>query len=129
LRRAVDGAPDAKIVEHDASPAERHVPVVGLMKVVMQPDDATRGTIGTIRLDHLATARNPFATVRLDEQSAPVTVDRRDHVEDARDELALRDRCHRYSRSAREWSPSIRRVAFGRSPLRTTSTSRPSRES
>ncbi len=39
----------------------------------------------------------------------------------------FRTRCHRYSRSTREWSPSIRRVAFGRSPLRTTSTSRPSK--
>ena len=31
LRRPVGRAPDAKIVEHDAGPAERHVPVVGLM--------------------------------------------------------------------------------------------------
>ena len=38
--RAVGRRADPKVVEHDAGPAERHVPVVGLVQVVVQPDDA-----------------------------------------------------------------------------------------
>jgi len=102
LGRAVGRAAGAEIVQHDTRPAERHVPVVGLVQVVVQSDDATRGTVGSVRLDHLAAARYPLAPVCLDEQPALVAVNRGDDVEDAGDELALGDGRHRYSRSARE---------------------------
>ena len=42
LGRALGRAADAQVVQHDARPAERHVPVVGLVQVVVQADDAAR---------------------------------------------------------------------------------------
>ncbi len=37
-RGAVGGAAFAQVVQHDAGRADRHVPVVGLVQVVVQPD-------------------------------------------------------------------------------------------
>ena len=97
LGGAVRCAADAQVVQHDARPPERHVPVVGLVQVVVQPDDAARGAIGAVRLDHLAPARDPLPAERLDEQPALVAVHRGDDVEHAGDDRALGDRCHRAS--------------------------------
>ena len=67
------GPADPQVVEHDPGPSERHVPVVGLVQVVVQADDATGLTVGAVRLDHLAPLRDPRPAVRLDEAAALVT--------------------------------------------------------
>ena len=72
--RAFGRAPDAEIVQHDARLARGDVPVVGLVQVVVEPDDRTRGPRHDVRLDHLARIGNPCAPVRLEERASIVAV-------------------------------------------------------
>jgi hypothetical protein len=81
-------------MEHDATLPERHVPVVGLMKVVVKTDEAPCLSVATVRLDHLASLREPFATIRLDEETALVAVHGRLDDVDALDDLGRGDDCH-----------------------------------
>ena len=108
-RGAVGRAALAQVVQHDAGSAERHVPVVGLVQVVVQPDDARpaggwRGCPG-----HLAAVGEPLAPVGLDEQAALVAVDRRLDDPHAGDHVALGDVCHAVGLSTRRRSGSGRR--------------------
>ena len=113
------GGTDAQVVQHDAGPTERDVPVVGLMQVVVQPDDRAGLAIGAVALDHLARLRDPFAAERLDEDAALVAVDVGLDDVDAGDLVALADRRPRVTPGRLgSGRPSIRRVACGRSPDR-----------
>src|SRR5260370_7836423 len=74
-------------MQDDASHAERDVPVVGLMEVVVQPHDAALLTVGTVRLDHLPPEREPLSPVCLDEAAAVIGADHRLDDVDIRDGL------------------------------------------
>ena len=67
----------AQIVQDDTRRAERDVPVVALVEVIVQPDERALLAVRTVALDHLPGAGNPFATVGLDEQATLITVDGR----------------------------------------------------
>ena len=65
-----------QIVQHNAGPAGHDVPVVGLVQVVVEPDDRPRGADGAVALQHLAPGgAEPVAPVRLDEAAAMVAMD------------------------------------------------------
>ena len=49
----------AQVMEHDSSGAERHVPEVRLMEVVVQPDECAALAVCSVSLDHLTAARYP----------------------------------------------------------------------
>ena len=58
LRRAVGRTALAEIVQHDPRGADRHVPVVALVEVVVQSDERTLLLVRPVALDHLARAGN-----------------------------------------------------------------------
>src|SRR4051794_34408284 len=93
-RVAVGWRPGAKIMQDDPRQALWHVPVVGLVQVIVQADDRSRLTVTTIALHHLATLTEPGPTVGLDEVAALVTVDVRVDDIDARDAVGLDDLGH-----------------------------------
>ena len=62
--------------------------------MVVQPDDCSGFTVATIALNHLSAEREPFATVRLDEESAFVTVHARLDDLHTFDEVGFGDRGH-----------------------------------
>ena len=67
----------AEIVQHDADRAGRHVPVVGLVQVVVEARRAPACCeFDSVALDHLPGARDPLAAVRLDEQPRSSPCDR-----------------------------------------------------
>ena len=66
-RRSVGGARIAEIMQHDTGTAERHVPVVGLVEVVVETDEAPRAPVAAIGLDHLTARGEPLVAVGLDE--------------------------------------------------------------
>ena len=68
------GEPDPQVVEHDPGPAPQHVPVVGLVQVVVQPDDGAGLLLRAVPLHHLAAEREPRAPVGLDEPAPLVAV-------------------------------------------------------
>ena len=68
------GEPDPQVVEHDPGRAPQHVPVVGLVEVVVQADHGTGLLLGAVPLDHLAPQREPRPAVGLDEPAALVAV-------------------------------------------------------
>ena len=118
--------------------AERHVPVVGLVQVVVEPDDAAGHPVAAVGLDHLPAAGEPLAAVGLHEVPAVVAEERGLDDVDAVDQFGGGDSGHGvtgafagwgYSRSIEQWSPIIRRVAEGRWPVRCTWVSRPMSES
>src|ERR1035437_5206216 len=57
----------AEVVKHDPGRAPEHVPVIGLMEVVVQADDGPRLLFGPIALGHLPSKREPPPAVGLDE--------------------------------------------------------------
>src|SRR5690606_18656575 len=61
LRRPVGGAALAQVVQNHPRVAERHVPVVGLVQVVVQTDDAARDPVAAVALNHLPSAREPLS--------------------------------------------------------------------
>ena len=83
------GEPGAQVVQHDPGRAERHVPVVGLVQVVVQADEAPCQAVAAVALHHLATLREPLAAVRLDEVPALVAVERRIDDEHAVDDVGF----------------------------------------
>jgi len=80
---------EPEVVQYDAGGAERDVPVVGLVQVVVQTDDRARLAVAAVALDHLPALREPLAPVGLDEDAALVAVDRRLHDVDAGDDVGL----------------------------------------
>jgi hypothetical protein len=81
-------------VQDDAALAERHVPVVGLMQVVVQAHHGTRPAVATVALDHLAAAGEPLAPVGLDEDAPFVAVDVGLDDHDPLDDIGREDVCH-----------------------------------
>ena len=75
LGAAVGGAALAQVVQHDADGADGAVPVVGLVQVVVEADDAAGLPVAAVALDHLPPAREPRPAVGLDEAPALVGVD------------------------------------------------------
>ena len=53
----------------------QHVPVVGLVQVVVESDDRALLLVGPVRLDHLAPEGEPRTPVGLDEPATVVAVD------------------------------------------------------
>ena len=104
---AVGGRALAEVVEHDPGASHRDVPVVGLVQVVVQPDDRAGLAVAAVALDHLATLREPLAPVRLDEDAALVAVDRGLDDVDAVDDVGRDDVSHQTC------SISIRRARPG----------------
>ena len=84
------GEPCAQVVEHDPGPAEGHVPVVGLVEVVVQPDDGAGLAVAPVALDHLPAPREPLPAVGLDEEAPLVAVHRGVDDEDAVDDARTR---------------------------------------
>src|SRR5450759_1084685 len=78
-------------MQHHSCPAERHIPVVSLVEVIVQPDDTPPLTVGPVALDHLAPARKPLPPVRLDKAAPIVGADDRLHDADIGDRLGLVD--------------------------------------
>ncbi len=68
------GEPVAQVVQHDPGGADGDVPVVGLVEVVVQPDDGAGLAVAAVALDHLPTLREPLAPVGLDEVATLVAV-------------------------------------------------------
>src|SRR5690606_16680722 len=91
---AVGGSTGAEVVQHHTCPAERHVPVVGLVQVVVQTDDGALAAVAAVGLDHLPTAGEPVAPVRLHEEPALIAVDVGGDDEDAVDVVDRVDGCH-----------------------------------
>ena len=113
--RAVGGRALAEVVEHDPGAAHRHVPVVGLVEVVVQPDDRAGLAVAAVALDHLPALREPLPAVGLDEDAALVAVDRGlDHVH-AVDDIGRQDVGHQI-RSIRRAPPGSGRRRAGGSP-------------
>src|SRR4051794_8656868 len=115
-------------MQHHPSGAEGHVPVVGLVKVVVQTHYAARGAIGPVRLDHLTAVGNPGPAIGLHEAAPLVAEHLRGDFVDTGDHAGLHYFGH-HSTSNWQWSPSITRTARGRVCDRVSSTSRPTSES
>ena len=118
IGRAVGRRADAQVVQHDARPAERHVPVVGLVQVVVQADDRSppggrRGSPGSSRARSGIHSRRNVSTKM--PRSSPCTSG--SNVADAGDHVALADRrpCATPGRRGSGRRASSR-VACGRSP-------------
>ena len=84
----------SQVVEHDARPSPRHVPVVRLVEVVVEPDDRAGLLVRAVALDHLAAGREPRAAVGLDEAATFVAVELGRHDDDAGDDGRLLDPRH-----------------------------------
>ena len=95
---AVGGRAFTQVVEHDPGAAHRHVPVVGLMEVVVQADDGTRLAVAAVALDHLAALGEPLPPVGLDEDAALVAVDGRLDDVDTLDHVGRDDVGHQIGR-------------------------------
>src|SRR5688572_7454264 len=91
---AVGGGADPEVVQHDAGAPRRDVPVVRLVHVVVEADDAPLLTVAPVALHHLEAARDPLPPVGLDEETAFVLVDVRLDDEDAGDRLGFGDGRH-----------------------------------
>ena len=89
------GEPVAQVVQHDAGRAERHVPVVGLVEVVVQAR-RSQPAWRSPRLPWIISRplREPLAAVGLDEEAALVAVDGRPHDVHAGDDIRLLDARH-----------------------------------
>ncbi len=94
LGGTVGRAPLAKIVQHDPGVPGLDHPVVGLMQVIVEPDDAVGRPFTSVGLDHLPPPREPLAAVRLDEGPPLVTMDRGFHDVDSVDTGGRRDGGH-----------------------------------
>ena len=88
------GEPVAQVVQDDPGPSAGDVPVVGLVQVVVEPDDGTRLAVAPVALHHLAAVREPLAPVRLDEDAALVPMDGGLDDVHAGDDVGLGDRRH-----------------------------------
>src|SRR5690606_22297302 len=75
----------SEVVQHHASTAERHVPVGGLVQVVVQTDHCALAPVATVALHHLSATGKPVASIGLDEEPAGVAVDVGGDDEDAVD--------------------------------------------
>ncbi len=84
------GEPSRRSWSTTRARAHRHVPVVGLVEVVVQADDRAGLAVAAVALDHLAALGEPLAPVGLDEDAALVAVDRRLHDVHAGDDVGLR---------------------------------------
>ena len=73
-RVAIGGSALAKVVQHDACRAERDIPIVGLVQVIVQSNHGALLAVGAIALQHLATVGEPLTAIGLDEQAALVTM-------------------------------------------------------
>ena len=73
-RRSVGRRRVAQVVQDDASAARRHVPVVRLVQVVVEPDETACPLVRAVALHHLAALREPRPAIRLDEAPALVAV-------------------------------------------------------
>src|SRR5207244_2233884 len=91
---ALGGRPLAEVVQDHPGPAPRHVPVVGLVEVVVQADEATRRLVGAVGLHHLASGREPGPAVALDEAAPFVAVHVGLHHDDAGYHVGLEDGGH-----------------------------------
>ena len=85
---------DPQVVQNRPATAERDVPVVGLVQVVVQTDDTAGPTIATVRLDHLPGAGDPFPPIRLDEAPPVVAEGLQLDVEHAGDAFGRLDGGH-----------------------------------
>ena len=95
LSRSIGGRIGAKVVENDSGGPVGHVPVIGLMQVIVKPDDGTRLAVTTVALQHLAALGEPFTAVGLNEKSPLVTVNVGIDDVDAADVVGFGDLCHR----------------------------------
>ena len=71
------GEPSRRSCSTTRAAPERHVPVVGLVQVVVQPDEAAGRAVAPVALDHLPPGGEPLAPVGLDEEAALVAEDLR----------------------------------------------------
>ncbi|CAB5033307.1 unannotated protein [freshwater metagenome] len=73
--RTVGCRTGAEVVKHYSSASERYIPIVGLVKVIVEPHYRSGSPIAAITLDHFASAWEPLSTVSLDEYSALIAMD------------------------------------------------------
>ena len=138
-RGAVGGRAVAEVVEDDAGRPERHVPVVRLVEVVVEADDAARlsGRPDCPESSRGPGGTTPAGTSPRNPPSSPwvvgVTTYTPAMVSDSRwpcrSRLGPSGSPPRYSTSTLEWSPSMRRMPWGAASDRMTSTSLPMSES
>ena len=100
LGGAIGAAPLTQVVQDHSGMAERHVPVVGLVQVVVEAHDAVRHPVPAVGLDHLPAPGEPLTPVRLDEVAAVVAEQCRGDDVDTVDELGWGDLRH----GTRSWS-------------------------
>jgi hypothetical protein len=74
-------------MEHHASSAERDIPIIGLMEVIVQAHDCASLTVTAVALDHLAPLWKPLAAIRLNEETSLIAMDVGVNDEDAVDLL------------------------------------------
>ena len=103
-RGAVGGRALAQVVQHDPGVPNGHVPVVGLVQVVVQADDGAGLAVAAVALDHLATLGEPLAPVGLDEVAALVTVDHGLDDVDAGDDVGFLDLSQSFAPRRGRWS-------------------------
>ena len=116
---AIGGRTLPEVVQHHAAFAKRHVPVVGLMQVIVQTNKATSLAVATVCLNHFATLRKPFAAIGLNEKTSLIAVHGGLHNVHASNDVGRGNDCHvvpfeNYSTSTVLSSPNMRRSADGR---------------
>ena len=94
LRRSISWRTGAEIMKHYARRSIRHVPIVGLMKVVVKPNNGSCLAVATISLEHLSALREPFAAIGLNEETPLIAMNIGIDDEDAAYEIGFGDRCH-----------------------------------
>ncbi len=116
LGRAVGGGSHPQIVQNDSSPPPEKEPVVGLVEVVVQPDNGTCLLLRTVCLDHLTAEPKPRPAVGLDEAATLIAVDVRLDHHDVGDHLGGNDGGHgpkRYSLGVEQAALSSTKVPSG----------------
>jgi hypothetical protein len=74
LGGAVSRRTGAKVMQNNTGRTEWHVPVIGLMQVIVQSNNGTGLAVAAIALNHFASLRKPFATIGLNEKASFVAM-------------------------------------------------------
>ena len=129
-RGAVGGRALAQVVQHDPGPAVGHVPVVGLVQVVVQADEGAGLPVAPVALDHLPARAGTTPGGRSRRRRRARRRRARLDDDDAVDLPGLGDVGHHVPTRGRHGSGRRASAGWpGPRPERTTSTSRPISES
>jgi hypothetical protein len=94
LRRTIGWRTGAEIMKHYTRRSIRHVPIVGLMKVVVKPNNGSCLAVTTVSLEHLSALREPFAAIGLNKETPLIAMNIGIYDIDAAYKIGFGDRCH-----------------------------------